>query len=193
VLSPGNSLDRGQSLWTDNCAGCHGDNGQGNGPAARWLLPAPTNLTARDYTLGRLSDILWNGVHGTSMPAWRDLSNDDRAALAAVVMSFAPRSEETAPATLISRGEDVYVTHCAECHGDEGTGNGFAAAELPIMPTDFTGERPTVAEAMRVLRSGIRGSSMAPWTDRLTDDEIEAVAHFVRRFYADGGGTGASP
>jgi cbb3-type cytochrome oxidase subunit 1/cbb3-type cytochrome oxidase cytochrome c subunit len=193
ALAANGALDHGQVLWTRNCAGCHGENGQGDGPAARWLLPAPTNLTARDYTLDRVSDILWNGVHGTAMPAWRDFSDDDRAALAALVGSFSPQADDTAPTGLISRGEAVYVTHCAECHGDDGGGNGFAAAELPIMPTDFTGERPTHAEAMRVLRSGIRGSSMAPWTDRLSDADIEAVSHYVRTFYAAGGGTGASP
>ena len=173
--------------------GCHGATGQGDGPAARWLTPSPTNLTARDYTLPRMSDILWNGVHGTAMQAWRDLSDYDRAALAAQVASFAPGADETAPPDLLSRGAGIYSTHCAECHGDDGGGNGFAAAELPIMPTDFAGERPTLAEAIGVLQNGVRGTSMAPWTDRLSDDEITAVAHYVRRFYAGGGGTGASP
>ena len=31
----------------------------------------------------------------------------------------------------------------------------------------------------------VKGTSMAPWTDRLTDDEIVAVAHYVRQFFDD--------
>jgi cbb3-type cytochrome c oxidase subunit II len=192
-LAENGSLGRGLALWTQNCSGCHGENGQGDGPAARWLTPAPTNLAARDYTLSRMSDILWNGVHGTAMPAWRDLSDDDRSAVAAQVASFAPRDDQSAPPSLVSQGADIYATHCAECHGDDGGGNGYAAADLPIMPTDFTGERPTLAEAVGILRRGVRGTSMAPWTDRLSDDEITAVAHYVRQFYGGSGGTGASP
>lgn len=192
ALAADGSRQRGELLWSQNCSGCHGDGGRGDGPAAGWLLPAPTNLTARNYTQAKLGDILWNGVHGTSMPAWRDFPDEDRAALAAVVNDFGPTTQDAAPPNLLSAGETVYVTHCAECHGDRGDGNGFAAGELPIMPTDFTGERPAFAEAVRVLRNGIRGSSMAPWTDRLSDDEIVAVAHYVRQFYSDTDATGAN-
>ncbi|MDG2376089.1 MAG: cytochrome c, partial [Woeseiaceae bacterium] len=145
----------------------------------------PTNLTLRDYTLERIGDVLWNGVHGTSMPAWRDQSHDRLAALAVKVQSFGPNeSSNGVLPSIISAGEFVYQTHCAECHGDNGDGSGFAADELPIMPSDFRGERPTHAESMRVLRAGVEGTSMAPWTDRLSDEEIVAVSHYIRQFFA---------
>ena len=73
---------------------------------------------------------------------------------------------------------------CSLCHGDDGDGNGFAADELPVMPSDFRGERPTLEESIRVLRNGVEGTSMAPWTDRLNEDEITAVSHYVRQFFA---------
>jgi len=193
---PGRTRERGDApaiagsgaadagLWTSNCAGCHGESGRGDGPAARWLLPAPTDLTARDFTRDRLADILWNGVHGTAMPAWRDQPAGDLASLAATVINFGPREDaDGVRPSMIEAGKFVYTTHCAECHGDNGNGNGFAAAELPVRPSDFRGERPTLEEAMRVLRNGVEGTSMAPWTDRLSDDEIVAVSHYVRQFF----------
>jgi mono/diheme cytochrome c family protein len=184
VLPAAPEVSSGLSLWRDNCSGCHGAEGAGDGPGAAWLEPPPTNLTARTYTLERVADILWNGVHGSAMPGWRDQSPESLAALVAVVRGFAPVSDNAqAGAAQLAEGERVYVRHCAECHGDTGTGNGFAANQLPVMPSDFTGERPTLEESQRVLRNGVPGTSMAPWTDRLNDAEITAVSHFVRQFY----------
>ena len=185
------SIDGG-AVWQANCSGCHGVNGAGDGPAATWLEPAPTNLTAREYTTERLHDILWNGVEGTAMPAWRDLSAETRSALAETIGEFSAVPAVTPVSdNVVSAGGAIYATHCAECHGDAGDGNGFAAGELPVRPTDFRGERPSLDESLRILREGVKGTSMAPWTDRLSDDEIVAVAHYVRQFF-DGTAAGAS-
>jgi len=176
--------DASRALWHDHCAGCHGEGGRGDGPAAQWLLPAPPDLSQRDYTLERLSDVLWNGVAGTSMPAWRDHSAQNLAELAAIVRAFyVPAPEAAVTSQQIAAGALVYGEHCAECHGADGRGDGFAASQLPVAPTDFHGERPSLAESLNVLRNGIEGTSMAPWTDRLDDEEILAVAHFVRAFF----------
>ncbi len=178
----------GRALWADHCAGCHGEAGRGDGPASSWLRPAPPDLTSREYTLERLSDILWNGIAGTSMPAWRDQSPQKLAALAAVVREFAAPAETPTPtAAQLAAGERAYVENCAECHGDGGRGDGFAADELPIAPTDFGGERPGLEASLNVLRNGIDGTSMAPWTDRLDDAEMLAVAHYIREFFDESG------
>lgn len=182
------------ALWRDNCSGCHGDQGSGDGPAAQWLSPRPTDLTAREYSLGHVGDAIWNGVHGTSMPAWRDQTPENLAAFANVVRGFSEVPDEAEPSeTDLTLGENIYVANCAECHGDDGAGDGFAAGELPITPTDFRGKRLSTAESVRVLRYGVAGTSMAPWSDRLNDDEILGVTHYVRGFYAgDNDTTGGS-
>jgi mono/diheme cytochrome c family protein len=144
-------------------------------------------LTRRQFTVGRLGDALWNGVLGTSMPAWRDQPLANLAALAAVVRGFSPvDAESPPPAEVMALGEQVYATHCAECHGGSGAGDGFAAKELPIAPTDFRSSRASLAENLRVLTMGVDGTSMAPWTDRLDGAELVAVAHYVRAFFAGG-------
>ena len=90
---------------------------------------------------------------------------------------------ETQFVTDVGRGYELYIANCAECHGETGRGDGFAADQFPVRPTDFTGERPTLAESLRVLGNGVEGTSMAPWTDRLTAAERLAVAHYVREFF----------
>jgi len=172
-------------LWSINCSGCHGDQGKGDGPAAAWLAPKPINLSQHEYSPDLIADILWNGVHGSSMPAWRDLSPSQLAEVAAHVSSFSEVESSVASRESLQSGQAVFKTHCAECHGADGDGNGFAAGSLPIpiRPSDFTRERLTHAESLRVLRSGVAGTAMAPWGDRLTSSEMEAVSHYLRSLF----------
>jgi cytochrome c oxidase cbb3-type subunit I/II len=176
----------GRALWRDQCAGCHGPEGRGDGPAAALLEPRPPDLTLREFSSAGIGEALWNGVLGTAMPAWRDQPAVDLAALAGVVRALAAVPVEApAAADVLARGEQVYGTHCAECHGPAGAGDGFAARELPIRPTDFRAVRASVAENLRVLTSGVEGTSMAPWTERLDGAELLAVAQYVRTFFVE--------
>ena len=183
--------DSGRQLWRDNCAGCHGAEGRGDGIAASWLQPPPVNLAEHQYRLDLLADILWNGVYNTAMPAWRDRDPAQLAELAAVVQSFSAVNDTAASRQQLAEGETVFQAHCAECHGDNGDGRGFAADNLPvpIAPTDFTRERLNVEESVRILQNGVPGTSMAPWGDRLDDDEMLAVSHYLRSLFAAGGGS----
>lgn len=184
-------IETGRRLWRDHCAGCHGAQGRGDGPAAGWLRPRPPDLAERDYSTARLADILWNGVRGTAMPAWRDHPPGDLAAVAAVVVSFAAARSDSAPTPeQLALGERIYAANCAECHGTNGAGNGFAADELPVAPTDFRGERPSIAASLSALRNGIEGTSMAPWPDRLDEAEMLAATHYLRQFFAGAAGAG---
>ena len=56
---------------------------------------------------------------------------------------------------------------------------------FPIMPTDFTRERLSEAAALRALREGVAGTSMAPWGDRLNAQEMTAAVHYVRSLYQE--------
>ncbi len=186
ALNGSGDMAQGQQLWRQNCSGCHGDDGSGDGWASDWLQPAPKNLTEHRFRRDLLADILWNGIDGSSMPAWRDLSTDQLSALAVVVDGFS--QVEIPGAGPSAAGDEVYLTHCAECHGDSGEGNGFAADDLPIpiMPSDFTRELLSEEATLRVLRQGVEGTSMAPWGDRLSDQEIEEVAAYVRSLFQGG-------
>ena len=95
------SLTRGAQVYRENCAGCHGDLGRGDGPMARGLDPKPANLTdasaladAAPLDFYRRITI---GVVGTAMPAFETrLSTDDRwaaAAYATLLRLPAPRGE----------------------------------------------------------------------------------------------------
>lgn len=174
---------RGLRLYARNCASCHGPRGEGNGAGAAGLLPRPTNLRAHEYTLDRLSFSLWNGIAGTSMPAWRDLPEQDLSALAAVVRGFHATQTEPAPAAeVLALGSRVYAEHCAQCHGETGGGDGPAADQFAVAATNFRTQRPTYEVSLEASRDGVDGTSMAPWTSQLSPDRLSAAAYFVRGF-----------
>src|SRR3989442_2106510 len=42
---PAQDTTRGKVVYVKWCAGCHGDDGAGDGPAAAYMLPRPRNFT----------------------------------------------------------------------------------------------------------------------------------------------------
>jgi mono/diheme cytochrome c family protein len=118
------------------------------------------------------------------MPAWRDFSVEDLSAVAQAVRAFeAVQNQPAPPANIVELGARVYAANCAQCHGENGGGDGSAVAELSVVPTNFRGVRPSVAESLRALRNGVDGTPMAPWTGRLNEAELSAVAYYVRDFF----------
>lgn len=175
---------RGSTLFAQNCAGCHGANGDGNGLAASGLSPKPTNLRQHRFSTQGLAHILWNGVAGSAMPAWRDLSATDLASLTIYVQTLHTTSVDVAqaPAPVLARGAVVYAGNCLSCHGAEGKGNGPVGMALLPRPANFTAIQPDTARVMQVLNEGIPGTSMPPWPGLAPADK-QAVAAFVRTLF----------
>lgn len=80
---------------------------------------------------------------------------------------------------------ELYSAQCASCHGEEGMGNGPAAAALQPVPRNFhkadakwtNGSSPLAI--FNTLTNGIEGTSMAAYTS-LSEDERWALSHYVR-------------
>ncbi len=90
---------------------------------------------------------------------------------------------------------DLYVQHCAACHGENGDGRGAAAAYLFPKPRDLRAGRfrlvstsnnvltPEDLEAMLVR--GMPGSSMPSWA-HLSEEDRAGLAKEVLRLRAEG-------
>ncbi len=183
-LAPSNDMNRGRQVYARDCAVCHGDRGQGDGPGAAGLHPRPSNFAEQEYTADRLAFSLWNGVAGTAMPAWRELTSADLSAVAEVVREFhAAQPEPAIPQAVLDLGARVYAARCAQCHGTTGAGDGSAANQFPIAPTNFQAQRPGLAASLQALRYGIEGTPMAPWSNELSEAELSAGAYYVRDFF----------
>ena len=156
--------------------GCHGKDGLGDGPAAAALTPVPRNLATALFSDRSLSESLWNGVRGSSMPSWSDLPSGELRGLVAYLKTIAP-TEQQADLTAQERatGKALFVKQCAVCHGQTGAGDGPTAAILAPAPTNFHKVRPTVEYAGAALSNGVRGTAMPRWGPKLTPDEALAV------------------
>ena len=79
-------LARGAALYAQNCASCHGGKGEGPPPAFAQLDPPPIAFAdrerARDRSLFGLYQVVTQGLEGTAMQSFAQLSEDDRWAVA---------------------------------------------------------------------------------------------------------------
>jgi mono/diheme cytochrome c family protein len=180
---------RGAEVFARHCSGCHGSRGAGDGPATDALLPRPRNLTTVTFADRALSEVLWIGKPGSSMPSWNELPAADLRGLVAFVASMGPADDP--PSNALS-DEDrqaaakLYGIHCAVCHGSTGAGNGPAAGRLAPAPTSFVEVRPSQPYAEQVLTKGILGTAMPKWAGKLTPDERRLLALYIRTFYDPG-------
>lgn len=101
-------LGRGAALYAQNCASCHGTNGDAKTPAAVRMDPPPIDFTdrsrARERSVFGLYQVIEQGLEGTAMPSFAHLSPEDRWALAFHVGRYAY------PATLAQAGKKTWST-----------------------------------------------------------------------------------
>jgi mono/diheme cytochrome c family protein len=88
-------LAAGQAVYKANCLACHGKRGDGKGPAAVALRPAPTDLTQASWWTGKadndLKKIIRAGNPGTAMMGFKHITGDDMDNLVAYLRSLAPQ------------------------------------------------------------------------------------------------------
>ncbi|CCQ90255.1 putative Cytochrome c oxidase, fused subunits I, II, and III (modular protein) [Nitrospina gracilis 3/211] len=159
-VNPGSHIQKdllplGKKIYDHRCSGCHGDEGDGNGPSAKFLDPKPRDFTQGIFkfhstpgqdalpTDGDLFKTITHGLWGTSMPPWHNLTQNERLAVIQYIKTFSDRWEKEevkdpiavpreTPVTLasIDNGGQLYVKNCQSCHGAEGLGNGPLAGVL---------------------------------------------------------------
>jgi len=146
-------LARGQQVYMEQCASCHGAKGDGEGPGAYILSQAPRNFTLgafkfrstrggeapTDEDLFRTITKGLAGETGAMMPSFAALPEADRWALVAVVKRFAGITKVGRPVDVppepqakhLAVGAAVYERlQCASCHGSAGHGDGPSSTTL---------------------------------------------------------------
>jgi mono/diheme cytochrome c family protein len=86
------SRSRGQRIYMDKCASCHGDKGDGQGEMGKALDPHPPDFTDR-HMMKEMTDgeIFWKITSGKSpMPSYqKELNKNERWDLVNYIKSFA--------------------------------------------------------------------------------------------------------
>lgn len=213
VWPPGADLpataSQGQRIYAQRCAVCHGPDGRGNGPAAPSMIPRP-----RDFTQGQfkykstpfgqpptdedLIRTMHNGLPGGAMPAWGDLlSEGEIRAVVKHIKGYA-RADRPAPepinipprnppdASSVARGQQLYRTMCASCHGTDGRlqvelkdqkGHPVIARDLTA-PWTFRGGSAPEQIWLRVT-TGLAPAPMPPLAASATDDQRWDLVNYV--------------
>jgi mono/diheme cytochrome c family protein len=183
----------GAQVYAENCALCHGLNGEGRVGATLakdWPSIRPDLLTR---------ETIAEGVPGTAMPAWSQdnggpLSNEELDAVVHFILSWqtdgAPQitpGNTATPRAAVSpipgiegdpnRGGILYDQNCAVCHGIHGEGRIGAtlAKAWPSIRPDLT--------IKTTIEKGVTGSVMPAWSRAnggpLAENEIDDLVAFL--------------
>lgn len=172
------------SLFRDNCAQCHGENGQGQAG-----IP---NLTDNDWLWGdapeEIADTIRAGINSghqdqkiSEMIGFGDrgmLSLKEQRQVVTYVFYLAGRAENAFESELLG-GSRVYDSICAFCHGSNGEGSQVVGAPKLSDATWLHGG--DIASVSQIVKSGHIGV-MPAWEGILTEPEIHMLAEYVKGF-----------
>lgn len=187
------TLTLGATLYAENCAVCHGDNGEGRAGATlskNWPSIRP-DLAIRE-TIRR-------GVAGSPMPAWSSefggpLNEDEIDAIVQYILNWQTGGSEAIliitptiiPVTIQpvpnvsgnpSNGALLYNQNCKVCHGENGEGRIGA-----VLNKTFSSIRPDLSIKDTISR-GVQGSPMPAWSKEfggpLNDADINDIVAYI--------------
>jgi len=125
------AVQAGSNLFTQNCATCHGSQGEGD------IGPALNDKTFLASTAdGTIFSVISSGIPDTQMPAWNQthggpLTDESVSQLVAFIRSWEPAATDRRAAALVgdpARGAAIFSNVCFICHGQNGAGTDRAPA-----------------------------------------------------------------
>ena len=117
----------GRNTYNASCAACHGLDGHGSDKAVN----IGAGADARHFSDAQLSGIIANGVPGTGMPAFRNLSAKQVQGVVRYLRSLQGRAESRSLPGEPKRGKALFFgkAECSTCHMISGEG-GFLGPDL---------------------------------------------------------------
>ena len=146
------NLSRGKRLFVENCAKCHGMEGDGKGPSAAELDPPPRSF--QDPRMNQLAphqlfNALTFGVEGTEMPSHLEsLSDQERWDIAFFIMTLRKGFNPVPPSTLLP----VTLKNLAVHSNEELLGRlANSGVEAQVAYIDYYRENPPGASLQDLL------------------------------------------
>lgn len=211
---------QGRYVYQRNCLTCHGARGDGRGDMAEGMFPKPRPFASgifkyRSTPIGflptdaDLARTVRNGISGTSMPAFANLSDREIRVVTEYIKFFSPKwrhpENHAAPITIPPEprwfadtatrreravaGRTLFNTSCAPCHGERGDGKGPSAAALvdewgqPSVPADLRQPAirsgPAFADLYRAVVTGIAGTPMPSFAEGFTDEQRWEIIAYI--------------
>ena len=179
-----------EDIYRENCAICHGDNGDGNTRTRSGLRPPPRNFTtmtaAMELTRERMIQSVTYGRKGTGMMAHKDrLTPEEIASVVDYIREHFMQTPQNNPQIAEQvEAEKIYSRNCAVCHGDKGNGAIWTRGGLNPPPRNFSTEQArqelTRERMINSVTNGRPGTAMQPHKGKLSESEIASVVDFIR-------------
>ena len=184
------SAPDGGQLYATHCAVCHGDKGDG-GVGIPLSLPSFLESVDDDF----LRKTIRHGRPGRVMPAFAKLSDAQLNAIVGYIRGWsgkpAPVYSDIPVEGDVQHGKELYVAHCAECHGEMGeggTGTGVTFSrrrDLPIIPPALNnpGFLTAASDEMikHALQFGREGTPMRSFLEQgLSEQDINDLVSAIR-------------
>jgi mono/diheme cytochrome c family protein len=184
----GTSAQRGQTLFEQNCAVCHGDFGEG-GPNPsqpnQIIPPIGTANFLGTYDDATLFQIITQGQPDKGMSPFGSanggsLDDDQINSIVAYLRSWQANPpvttppQFTIPALSLPAG-DIYTKICSQCHGQIGAGTSVGPG-LNALSDD------TDQEIAGVISQGISNTNMLAFGSILSDQQLSDLVALIRTF-----------
>lgn len=173
---------RGRALFADNCSACHGREGKGqsgfpslvDGDSLWDGTPQGMEETVRaginsDHPGSRRSQMLAFGSD-------QMLQRDDINSVMQYVLSLSGSKDGNANPETIAKGQKVFASNCASCHGDSGRGD--PKAGVPNLADTiwlYGGKNEDVYTTIWHGRVG----RMPSWENRLTPEQRKILVLYI--------------
>jgi cytochrome c oxidase cbb3-type subunit III len=183
------SPPRGDLLYQQNCAACHGSEGKGGVGVPLALEDFLANVPD-----SYLFSTIRHGRPGRVMPAFERLTDDEVQAIVDHIRSFGPPGPETDGTPVAGdprRGAGLFEANCATCHGargegSPGTGVTFSRPrDLPILAPALNNpgflQAASDATIKRALMEGRSGTPMPSAGELgLSEPDVDDIVSYVR-------------
>jgi mono/diheme cytochrome c family protein len=171
-------IQHGREVYTEQCANCHGAQGEGG------VGTALNNKTLLKNTFDDvLFSVIRSGVPSTQMPAWSvdfggPLTDEDIRSVVAFIRAWEPTAPDVEPEAFEpspERGALLFATTCVVCHGENGLGTEDGPAindpdRLSSLDNDWY---------RGVIRNGRPAKGMPTWGTVLSPNQVEDLIALV--------------
>jgi cytochrome c oxidase cbb3-type subunit 3 len=180
----------GDELYVRHCSSCHGNDGKG-GVGVPIALTSFLDSVSNEYLIKTIR----HGRPGRIMPAFDFLSDAQVSAIVNYVRSWSDNPAPVESQVVIKgdakHGEQIYVKHCAQCHGESGSGGKGTGVtfsrkrDLPIIAPALNNAGFLASASDVMIRDTITfGREGTPMTSMLvagmSDKDIDDVVSYVR-------------
>ena len=147
----------GRSAFNSTCAGCHGLDGRGSDKG----INIAGNAKVQHLSDPQVSEIISNGVPGTGMPAFHNLTAKQVASLVSYLRILQGKlAARTLPGDA-TRGKEIFVGRgeCSTCHTILGEG-GFLGPDLSAYGSTMSAKtiRDEIVKSDRIEAAGYRSA-----------------------------------